>query len=132
MTLLEFVISKYLGPPHTCRGDGQSEWPCPRCGHFRFHSMPDVPQYKHRARCWTCDFRGDCADMILSLDRHCKTPKQAFQRLAALEAEWRTADVEPVSSRGWGVDQEEADRLLDLMADYQPPRVGKLIGKDET
>jgi predicted Rossmann-fold nucleotide-binding protein len=27
---------------------------------------------------------------------------------------------------------EEADRLLDLMADYQPPRVDKLIGKDET
>ncbi len=27
---------------------------------------------------------------------------------------------------------EEADRLLDLMADYQPPRVNKLIGKDET
>jgi hypothetical protein len=27
---------------------------------------------------------------------------------------------------------EEADRLLDLMADYQPPRVDKLIGIDET
>jgi uncharacterized protein (TIGR00730 family) len=27
---------------------------------------------------------------------------------------------------------EEADRLLDLMADYQPARVDKLIGKDET
>ena len=27
---------------------------------------------------------------------------------------------------------EEAERLLDLMADYQPPRVDKLIGKDET
>ena len=27
---------------------------------------------------------------------------------------------------------EEADRLLDLMADYEPPRVDKLIGKDET
>ena len=27
---------------------------------------------------------------------------------------------------------EQADRLLDLMADYQPRRVDKLIGKDET
>jgi uncharacterized protein (TIGR00730 family) len=27
---------------------------------------------------------------------------------------------------------EQADRLLDLMADYQPPRVDKLIGIDET
>jgi hypothetical protein len=64
MTFLEFVCHKYLGPPTSCKGNGESQWPCPKCGHSRWHTMPHKPEFKDRFKCWRCDFRGDLFDLL--------------------------------------------------------------------
>ena len=64
MTFLEWLLTKLIGEPTYSKGRGESYWPCPQCGHSRFHTMPDKPQFKHRARCWSCGFRGDALDMV--------------------------------------------------------------------
>ena len=65
MTFLEWLLAELICEPPTARhAVGESVWPCPQCGHERFHTMPDRPQMKHRAHCWRCGFRGDAADML--------------------------------------------------------------------
>ena len=66
MSFLEYILSRYLGRPTSSRGGGVSYWPCPKCEHPSFHTMPLKEGFKHRARCWSseCDFRGDAADML--------------------------------------------------------------------
>lgn len=63
-TLLEFALEQELGEPLRRRGSGESEWPCPHCSHPRFHTFPIHPKFRHRAKCWSCGFRGDIHDML--------------------------------------------------------------------
>lgn len=94
-TLLEYIIEKHRGKP-TGRGSdpGVSYWPCPVCGHDSFHTMPDKPEMKHRAKCWTldCGFRGDALDMLKifmpSGPPHFLDFGDRKARLAELESEW--------------------------------------------
>jgi len=64
MTELEYILTHYLGEPNEVLGEGESEWNCPQCGHEKFHTMPLKKPFKHRAKCWKCDFRGDVFDML--------------------------------------------------------------------
>jgi hypothetical protein len=65
-TLLEFILTQLIGPAKRTKGNGESFWDCPRCGAKRFHTLPDKPLFKHRARCWNseCGFGGDALDML--------------------------------------------------------------------
>jgi hypothetical protein len=87
MTFLEYVCFKLLGPPTHSHNNGESTWPCPRCGHPRFHTLPAVAGYRDRFRCWRCPFRGDEYDLLKHL-----RPRENFDqrkaRLAALREEY--------------------------------------------
>lgn len=65
-TFLEYLLARYLGNPDRRCGQGVSYWPCPVCGSSSFHTMPDLPHFRHRAKCHGsyCGFRGDAADML--------------------------------------------------------------------
>lgn len=96
MTFLEFICESLLGPPISRRDDGQSTWPCPNCGHRRWHTMPHHPRYKDRFRCWACSFRGDEFDLLRYF-----YPREQFPdlkaRLADLRSEYETRDQESTS-----------------------------------
>lgn len=68
MTFLEWLLTRQIGPATYSRGKGESTWPCPQCGHPRFHTLPHKVQFRDRARCWSCGFRGDAADMLRAFD----------------------------------------------------------------
>jgi len=95
-TLLEFVIEKYLGPPTRSNNNGESHWPCPQCGHPRFHSMPHKPPFRDRFRCWSCDFRGYIHDFLLEFHPH-ENYGDRLARLDQIRQDWRR-DVELVDS----------------------------------
>lgn len=139
MTFLEYAISKYLGPPTYRHGDGQSEWLCPMCSSSKFHTMPDKPEFKHRYKCWTCNFRGDLADWIR--EQHPgETYGEHLARIDRLRQEWQALkDREPLAlhsrglagsihARGYGCDDprdhefcDEADvAVMELKADDTP------------
>jgi hypothetical protein len=100
MTLLEFLIEWYIGPPIRTRGDGQSFWDCPVCGQTeKFHTLPDRQPYKHRARCWSCEFRGDVFDVLRFFHPEENFP-QHRERLAQLEAKWRASGADSLTSPG--------------------------------
>ena len=99
-TFLEYLLTKYLGKPARRSGNGVSYWPCPVCGHDSFHTLPDKPLMKHRAKCWNaeCGFRGDDYDMLKEF-----YPDEDFN--------------------------ERLDRRTHLLQDYQqrnrPPHIGR-------
>lgn len=64
MTLLEYILTKYLGNPTKQLGNGESYWPCPACGHRNFHSLPTNPAYKDYARCSKCRFLEDAQGVV--------------------------------------------------------------------
>lgn len=88
-TFLEFVLCKMIGPPTETRGNGESQWDCPECDHPRFHTMPEKPQFKHRAKCWRCDFRGDVADMVKAFHPDESWPDRR-QRIEDLRREYES------------------------------------------
>lgn len=64
-SFLEFLIEKLSGrEAWKIRGEGCSHWYCPRCQSRSFHTLPEVPEYKHRAQCDKCKFFGDAADVL--------------------------------------------------------------------
>ena len=77
-TLLEYVCEQVIGPPTKSHGNGESQWPCPKCTHPRFHTLPHHTKYKDRFRCWSCPFRGDVFDLL----RH-YYPRDRFPELKA-------------------------------------------------
>jgi hypothetical protein len=77
MTFLEFTARRLLGPPTYDRGDGQSDWPCPRCGSRGWHTRPSSPRHRDRFSCWSCRWWGDEFDLLREFGR------------AGLLAEWR-------------------------------------------
>lgn len=88
-TILEYLLSRYLGKPRRWTNEGRSYWPCPVCGHDSFHTLPDKPGLKHRAKCWNreCGFRGDAADMLKEFHPD-TTYNERLDRLDELEREW--------------------------------------------
>jgi hypothetical protein len=64
MTFLEFVAFQLLGPPTYSKGDGESYWPCQKCGKFKFHTRPEKPGEKDRFSCWVCGWYGDEYDLL--------------------------------------------------------------------
>lgn len=68
MTFLQFLLSQrqYCGEPSRTHANGVAYWECPACGSSSFHTLPDKPQFKQRAKCWNpaCGFRGDAMDML--------------------------------------------------------------------
>lgn len=102
-TILEYLLTKYLGKPARTSGNGVSYWPCPICGHDSFHTLPDKAQFRHRAKCWNsaCGFRGDAADMLKEF--HPDEPYgDRLDRLDQLRREWTVANRGLVSRRGVG------------------------------
>jgi hypothetical protein len=90
MTFLEFLLTKYLGKANgTGESNGVSYWDCPVCEHDTFHTLPDKPPMKHRARCHNseCRFGGDAADMLKQF--HQREPwGDRRERLASIELEF--------------------------------------------
>src|SRR4051794_28186256 len=99
MTFLEYVLIKYVGQPTRQYGDGVSYWPCPVCGSESFHTMPNKPEYKHRAKCWSssCGFQGDAADMLKPFIPDWGDRKE---RLEQLQREWEQQTSLLVWGRG--------------------------------
>jgi hypothetical protein len=134
MTFLEFVLTEGLGPATRSSGNGESFWPCAECGHDSFHTMPTMPQYKDRARCFRCDFRGDVTDMLQRLFPH-DTKPQHHARMDRLFARYQSenagAQATPLSSPGAGTlpqrvpDDERA--IATVWADLREPERAILI-----
>ena len=113
-----------MGPPTEQRGGGESRWRCPQCGHPKFHTMPDKPQFKHRFKCWRCGFRGDVYDLMKEFHPD-ESYSDRLDRVAELQREFeKLPDAEPqrdIPARGRGVpllrdllDQQRIDEC-DLM-----------------
>ena len=85
MTFFEYELELLFGPPIRRRGDGQSNWPCPNCGHESFHSLPTKPGKKDRTRCHRCAFGGDIHDMMVQ----CKVGGRYPDREALIAEWWR-------------------------------------------
>ena len=102
MTFLEHILMKYLGKPSRCGSEpGVSYWPCPLCGHDTFHTLPDKPQFKHRAKCWNseCGFRGDVGDMLKEF--HPDEPYgDRLNRMEFMFHEWQAQSRALVIGRG--------------------------------
>jgi hypothetical protein len=64
MTLLEYVCERLLGEPIGTGSYGESYFYCPWCGSSRFHTLPHLPEYKDRWKCWACGERGDVFDLL--------------------------------------------------------------------
>jgi hypothetical protein len=60
MTLLEYIVSEYLGPPYKVDSYGQAWWVCPMCTKVnKFHTRPHKPQqYPDRVSCYRCNWFG--------------------------------------------------------------------------
>lgn len=117
MTFLEFVCERLLGPPTSSSGEGESTWPCPKCGHCRWHTLPPKPPYKDRFRCWVCPFRGDEFDLLLHFhprehygDRKARVADLRREFEAAVESDPGVA-VDSYSFRGPG--KPEPKHFLD-------------------
>lgn len=132
-TFLEWLLEELIGEAPTIRrGDGESQWPCPMCGHERFHTMPDKPGYRHRARCWTCEFRGDSPDMLRWFRPvEGETYPQLLQRLDKLKVRYEREAKKPVSNNTGGLagqkPQDERAMMvalddLDLLAQEPTPQ----------
>lgn len=106
MSFLEWLIAElYNEPPIVSRGGGESTWCCPQCGRDRFHTFPLRPPYKHRAKCWTCGFRGDVVDMLQYFRPvEGETYPRALRRLDKLRRRYdaEIKDAEPYIFRGNG------------------------------
>src|SRR5262245_25662113 len=93
-TFLEYLLTNYLSTPIRTGQHGESYWYCPQCEHHRFHTFPDVPDEKHRAKCWKCGLRGDDMDMLRQL-LHPDVPdadvpwRELFTRRDDLKYEWQ-------------------------------------------
>jgi hypothetical protein len=93
-TVLEFVLSLYLGPPDYSTPQGVSRWTCPVCRHQTFKTMPDQPGLHHRVKCWNaaCGFRGDAADMLKF--HHANEPyDKRLERLDAIQREFEQREM---------------------------------------
>jgi hypothetical protein len=100
-TILEFLLTKYLGNPARELGNGISYWPCPVCGHKSFHTLPLNPKFKHRAKCRNagCEFRGDALDMLKHF--HANEPYNVRQsRFYDIQREWEKQNRGLVLGRG--------------------------------
>ncbi len=107
-TFLEFVIESLLGEPTSSQDNGESNWPCPNCGHpDTFHTMPRKGGKKDRFKCWVCNwpntsdnFRGDEHDILKFFHPHEHKSDRDIQ-LAALRLEYEKAlEAEPSLSPG--------------------------------
>lgn len=99
-TFLQFLCEKLMGPSLSDRGDGQSEWPCPRCGCERWHTRPKEKGFRDRFSCWRCAWWGDEHDLL----RHF-WPRETYQDRMRRLAEWSkeyAAATSPPSSPGSG------------------------------
>jgi hypothetical protein len=115
MTFLEWLLTELIGEPTRRNGNGESTWPCPKCGNARFHTLPDKPPFKHRAKCWACGFRGDAADMLQAF-----YPDEPWgdrkDRLDAMTKQY-AAEHAGISPRGRGETEEERERLAAAMSE---------------
>lgn len=99
-TFLEFVLTQYHGKPNGTGSEvGVSYWNCPMCGHDSFHTLPDKPQFTHRAKCHNsaCRFIGDAADVLKPFHPDWSDRKL---RLEQLQREWQAQNRAPVLGRG--------------------------------
>jgi len=112
MTFLEFILTQYLGEPTESSGDGESFWPCPQCGHERFHTMPNKKQYKHRWKCWKCEFRGDAYDWLKFV--HDEDWPERQERLAKLREEYDLLSFPP-EERGEPVQSDESMIMAEII-----------------
>jgi hypothetical protein len=65
-TLLEFACGRLMGPPTARRCNGDSQWPCRKCGHPKWHTLPHSDEHPHqRFNCFRCGWRGDLCDLLL-------------------------------------------------------------------
>lgn len=100
-TLLEHILTKYLGKPRCSRGNGVSYWLCPICEHDSFHTMPSNPRFKDRAKCWNpeCGFRGDAIDMLKEFHPD-ESYNERDDRLVFFRMEWEQRKKHLGSGRG--------------------------------
>ncbi len=88
-TFLEYVCTRLMGPPTRTAQPGEAYWPCPRCGHAKFHTRPHNPPHKDRVYCWTCQWWGDACDVLKELlPDECRDYGIRVQRLRELQADF--------------------------------------------
>jgi hypothetical protein len=102
MTFLEYVCFKLLGPPSYSGNNGESIWPCPKCGHPRYHTRPAVAGLKDRFGCWSCGWWGDEADLLKCL-QPLEDYGQRKVQLAALREEYDRGAMAGQAFRGSSV-----------------------------
>ena len=100
-----------MGPP-TKRGCGAvSYWDCPKCGSDSFHTMPDVPGIKHRAKCFCClPGRFDLYDIRL-----CFFGTEGWDARRAIIGQWR---------QEWEAGQQATPSLTDSHGNTSPKHGG--------
>jgi predicted RNA-binding Zn-ribbon protein involved in translation (DUF1610 family) len=114
MTFLEFVCEKLMGPPTSSRGDGQSTWNCPNCGHeSKFHTRPHDPRKgKDKFSCWSCGYWGDQRDLVHHFNPiWLNSQITAYLRVLRLQYDEKHPRVIPSGVRGGGLSALLLDQL---------------------
>lgn len=126
MTFIEYCCERLMGPPLRHTGS-RSIWPCPECDdRTAFGTLPHKPEYKDRARCHRCGFRGDEADLIRFFNpREGWTQRRA--KLADWFAAWNAGHVpEPVGIFHRGLESTEPSHVCVSCkmrdSDYDPAK----------
>jgi hypothetical protein len=85
MTFLQYLCTRLLGSPTSCKGE--LRWRCPACKRLCFRLRPHKPGFKDRFQCWGCNLWGDEADLLR--DFHPGEPyDQRLDRLKELRVEY--------------------------------------------
>jgi len=104
-TPLEMLLTKVIGEPYKTGEHGQSFFVCPCCEakESKFGTLPDVPNEKHRFKCWRCEFWGDIDDAM--------RPRFPDSRIEELFGKDATSD-RPDKSGGKPSDESNSDFSL--------------------
>jgi hypothetical protein len=100
-TFLEYLCETLFGEPVYRQGNGHSEWDCPFYGQARkFSTYPYTPQYKDRAKCWSCNQGGDAADILKLAIPDLRDWDVRRSRLERLRAEFEADRARAVEQAG--------------------------------
>lgn len=96
ITLLVYLMTKWLGEPTRSRPDGHAEWPCPNCGRPTFSTRPHVEGMKDSFGCFSksCDFWGDELDVIWHMHPEMSYPRR-LDKLEQYKGELATSPPPP-------------------------------------
>jgi hypothetical protein len=90
-TFMQFVCIRFLGQPTRDLGNGECYWNCPSCSSDSFHTLPRHPNYRDRAKCWSCNLLADSYDLLaLMIPEESKADRTA--RWSLLLQQWEAQE----------------------------------------